>query len=368
MSYVIDGMEYEAKDIFCNARDVLPHNCILNFILGAKGCGKTYGALTYCISDFLKKGNKFIYLRRYDTELTELNELFTTINVEEFNDYVIGARGKNFYVAKMEDLMDEKTNEIKMGKLYKEEYHCGKAIALSSTVKLKSKDFVKYNKVIFEEFIIMQQHVYYIKNEPKVFMELIDTIFRHRKVRIFLFGNNMTTINPYFIYFNIKNPKTKGITKYKIGNRKVILVWYYHNPLFIKYKNQSDIGLLEQFSGFDKYAISNETLYDNQQFIEKKTKDAQFKFSLLYQGNVIGIWLDTKQGKVYATYKYPKGWEEHYACSTDDMKPNAYFFRRMKKNYNVTLLNDAFSYGFLYYDNVRVKEQMNEIFKLFSIY
>lgn len=363
----INGVQYDEKEIFCQTMDVLSHNCILNIILGPKGCGKTYGALDWCISDYLKKGKKFIYLRRYDTELDELDELFTTINNDQYPDYVIGARGKNFYIAKRDELLD-KNGEVKMGKLYKDCFQCGKAINLSSTVKLKSKDFVLYDKVIFEEFIIMQQHVYYIKNEPKVFMELIDTIFRHRKVKILMFGNNMTTTNPYFIYFNIKNPNTRGITKYKIRDRKAILVWYYYNPLFIEYKKNSDIGLLEEFTGFSKYAIDNESLYDNQQFIEKKTKNAVFKFSLLYQGTVIGIWLDVNQGKVFASNKYPKGWDEHYACSTDDMRPNLYFFRRMKKNYNVSLLTDAYSYGYLYYENVHIKNLVGEIFKLFSIY
>lgn len=365
----IEGVQYSPSQIFCDCTKVLSHNCILNFIMGARGCGKTYGLLRYYIKHFIQTNNKFVYLRRYDTELNELDELFTSINQLEFPEYVIDVRGKNFYCAKKELLYDNK-GKYKSSLIFQEKYHCGKAIALTQASKIKSKDFINYNNLCFEEFIIKQAHVYYLKNEVTVFMELIETIFRHRKVRVFFFGNNMTTINPYFTYFKIKNPNLKGITKYKLKNSqtKNILVWYYYNELFIKYKLSTDIGLLENNTEYGQYAIYNESLYDDENFIEKKTSQATFKFSIKYCGDIIGFWLDFQKGLLFASFKYPKDWNNHYACTNEDMSINTFFFRRMKNNHSVTLLKDSFSYGFLRYENIKVKNIVTDVIELFNLY
>ena len=53
------------------------------------------------IKRFIKKQERFIYLRRYDTELTELNDLFkSVINDNELKGYHVEVKGKNFYICK----------------------------------------------------------------------------------------------------------------------------------------------------------------------------------------------------------------------------------------------------------------------------
>ena len=42
---------------------LLSYNKILNFIIGQRGGGKTFGAKKWCINDFLKKENQFIWVR-----------------------------------------------------------------------------------------------------------------------------------------------------------------------------------------------------------------------------------------------------------------------------------------------------------------
>ena len=42
---------------------------MFNFIIGERGVGKTYGAIKFCINDYLKNGNQFVYVRRFKTEI-----------------------------------------------------------------------------------------------------------------------------------------------------------------------------------------------------------------------------------------------------------------------------------------------------------
>ena len=45
--------------------NIKSYNKFLNFIIGGRGIGKTYGFKKDCISRYKKKGKQFIYLRRY---------------------------------------------------------------------------------------------------------------------------------------------------------------------------------------------------------------------------------------------------------------------------------------------------------------
>lgn len=339
----------------------------MNFILGARGCGKTYSTMKMVIKRFIKKHDRFIYLRRYDTELIELMDLFkSVINDDELKGYHIEVKGKNFYICKSDVCFDKEGNLIHKV-MFDDKNRFGKAIALTASGKIKSKDYKDVWCVVFEEFIIKQQHIYYMTNEVNTFMELLETVFRHRPVRVFLLGNNLTTVNPYFTYFNIRNFKDKGITKYKWNGKKALLVWRYHSDEFINFKKNTDMGLLESNTAYGSYAIGNESLYDNEMFVEKKSPGAVFCFSLKYTNRTLGIWADKNKGKMYVSFKYPNGYNSHFACTTDDMQPNLMFYRTFKNNYQIKMLRDAYTFGYLYYENIQIKNIMNEIMKLFNI-
>lgn len=47
----------------------LSYNALLNFIIGERGVGKSYGMKAFEVSHFLKTGHQFAYIRRYKQEL-----------------------------------------------------------------------------------------------------------------------------------------------------------------------------------------------------------------------------------------------------------------------------------------------------------
>ena len=79
---------------------VLSYSAMLNFILGERGVGKSYGAKKIAIKKYLKKNRKFIYLRRYDTELKKSlkdNEFFKDIAIDpDFKDLKLYVKGDKF--------------------------------------------------------------------------------------------------------------------------------------------------------------------------------------------------------------------------------------------------------------------------------
>ena len=64
---------------------VLSYNAMLNFVVGYRGVGKTYGAKVWAVNHFFKTGMKFIYLRRFKEEVNgdDLKTFFTQIENDE---------------------------------------------------------------------------------------------------------------------------------------------------------------------------------------------------------------------------------------------------------------------------------------------
>ena len=54
----------------------LSYNALFNFIVGARGTGKTYGFKQWAIKDFLKTGAQFVYVRRYKQEMKDIKNFF----------------------------------------------------------------------------------------------------------------------------------------------------------------------------------------------------------------------------------------------------------------------------------------------------
>lgn len=114
---------------------ILSYNAFLNFLIGERGVGKTYGAIKFVTKEFLKKGYQFVYLRRYKSDLKKsLPTLFTSIiNNNEFPDTKFTIKGNNIYI---NDTL------------------AGYGFTLSTSQDLKSANFDKVKFIVFDEFIV----------------------------------------------------------------------------------------------------------------------------------------------------------------------------------------------------------------------
>lgn len=73
--------------------NVLSYGGVFNMVMGARGLGKTYGAKKIVIKNAINKGQQFIYLRRYKTELKGRASFFADI-ADEFPDEEFRVEGQ----------------------------------------------------------------------------------------------------------------------------------------------------------------------------------------------------------------------------------------------------------------------------------
>ena len=240
---------------------VLSYHSMMNYIIGERGCGKSYGLKKYLLNRFKKKNRQFIYLRRYDTELKKSlkdNEFFKDIeNDSIFKEDSFYVRGDKFY-------MNDKV--------------CGYAIPLSKASIYKSVPFPNVDIIMYDEFLIDNATYHYLPDEPEKLLDFIETVGRLRDIQVFCLGNNISLVNPYFDYFNISLPYNSDIKTFKNG---LILINYIKNEAYRKVKKESKFGTLIDGTKYGEYAIDNQSLKDNNNFIKKKNPKSKFFFNII---------------------------------------------------------------------------------------
>lgn len=352
-----------SKSMWFDVREILSHNCPLNFVVGNRGGGKTYGSVKHAIKYYLKTGKKFIYLRRYKTEFDKVDKLISSLaKDEDFEDYILSIKGKKFYICRKNKCMNE-DGDIIQKELFNDKNYCGDCIPLSITPQLKSMDFEGYYYMIYDEYRIIKSNIHYIPNEINVFLEWLETFARLRDFRCLLLGNNLTSFDPYFIYWELTENKNR-IAKFQ---NKMIAVQYYTNEEYIKAKKLSPLGKLISGTKYGNYAIENETLIGNSKFIKKKNAKSFYAFTIVYRKENIHVWLDYKEGEIYCTFQQPNSELQRFHLTKEDMSPNMMFLKAKNNSHYMRMLKDSFEGGYLYYANSKVEYLMDEAIKLLNI-
>lgn len=334
------------KNKYYDITNILSYNKFLNFLIGHRGVGKTFGFKKWCIDDFLKHKNKFVWVRRYEAETKKAKNSFFRDIQFKYPNIKFTVKGNN-----------------ESGSFYADGKEIGYYLTLSMQQKYKSNPFPDVDKIIFDEFIIMKGAIHYIPNEVVNLLELIDTIFRDRdNVRgVFCLANNISFNNPYFLYFNIKPFDKEFYLTTKHGNQ--ILVQNYKNQVYIDNKLKTRFGQLIKGTSYGEYAVENETLMAQPEFMAQKTPNAKFIYTIKYKAKFIGFWLDFNEGKLYASNKYDKT-STPYCVTREDMTPNTYLIRNAS-NYYLKDLIWFFENGLLFYEDEQVQSVCSEILSYF---
>ena len=319
---------------------ILTYNAFINFLIGERGCGKTYGASKFVTKRFINNGEEFVYIRRFKSELQKaVPEFFKAlINNDEFPEHKLSTKGNKF-------IIDDKT--------------AGYSFSLSTAQSLKSTNFPKVKTIIFDEFIIEEGQNHYIKNEVEAFLGMVESIARTKDVRIFMLANAVTITNPYFIYFDISLPYNTDIKTYKDG---LILVQYMYNQEYREAKAKTKFGILTSGTEYSKYANENNFRLDNKNFIEKKTGSSKCSFGIKYKNNVYGIWFDFNEGKIFVSNDINS--TQIFACTLNDHSPNTMLLSAIK-DYNCwkTFIKN-YKLGNVYYENIKIKNTIQELIRM----
>lgn len=325
--------------MFYDYNKVLSYNALFNFIIGERGVGKTYGSKKFCINRFLKKGEQFVYLRRYKTELKEAagdtNRFFGQM-YEEFPDHEFAVSGNKL-------MCDKKV--------------MGYALPLSVANILKSTSFNKVGTIVFDEFIIDKGTYHYLQNEVEQMLDLVETVARLRDIRVLFLGNAISITNPYFTYFNLSLPYKSDIKTFKEG---LILVNYIANYEYREVKHKSKFGRLIEGTEYSKYAIDNEFLRDSKSFIRKKSNEAKFYFIFTYNKQTYGVWNDWNEGKIYFSKDYDSKCPIHFTVNTDDHDEETRLLKLRTSVFFKSVI-EHYRLGALYFESQTIKNNVMDL-------
>lgn len=173
-----------------------------NLLLGERSNGKSYQVKHCCVYEFLNKGYMFVYLRRLGVEVK--NYMVESY----FNDCKVKELSKGKYT-----LISVFRSEIFLGHIDPEtqkvvrDVKCGTVMSLASQGHYKSMSLPEYKNVIFEEFITNDV---YLPDETRELQQLISTIARRNQIRVWLIGNTISRLCPYFNEWQLINiPRQK---------------------------------------------------------------------------------------------------------------------------------------------------------------
>lgn len=204
---------------YYNTAKIDKKNATYNIIFGERSNGKTYALLKKALTNFVKDGKHFGYVRRWKEDITgrRASQLFTGINenqevAKQTNGEFTGVHyfaGK-FYLCNYDD---------KNKAIYGDQDILGYTFALSDGEHDKSTSFPNITTVIFDEFMTNRL---YLNDEFVLFMNSISTIVRRRTdVKIYMLGNTVSKFCPYFAEMgltHVKNMEQGSVDVYTYGN------------------------------------------------------------------------------------------------------------------------------------------------------
>lgn len=208
----------------------------------------------------------------------------------------------------------------------------------------------------FDEFIIPENsRAYYLPDEITTFLDLYETVARMRDVQVFFLANAMSTVNPYFQFFQLKLPKNKN------GIRRItddIIVEYHDNPEYRQAKEATRFGKLIQGTQYEKYAVSNEFINETSEHIEKKSQ-SYYEMTIAYNGLIFGIYKEPRTPKRWASFDVDHQYPYRYTYKVP--KEGYYMFKTKSSNVNIRKLVECFQTFNLYYENQEIKKNMEQL-------
>ena len=176
-----------------------------SMVLGARSNGKSFWCKRFVLEKaFRSDSHKFIYLRRYQIEAraADVEGYFRDAPIMEITkgqySKITIYRGTIYFAN-----VDPETGKDIRGDI------AGYVAYLSNEQHFKSQNFNDVQEILFEEFITDGGYLF---REPERLQSLISTVARKRKIRVWLIGNTINRVCPYFTEYQLN-----GILKQKQG-------------------------------------------------------------------------------------------------------------------------------------------------------
>lgn len=330
------------NSIFFTPDRTFSYNAILNFVIGQRGCGKTYGTKKWAIKRFLKTGEKFIYLRRYKDELKECDKFFATLqHDEDLKIHQFKVQGRRFFIDGQE---------------------CGKADCLSTAQFKKGVEEPVTNLIIFDEFIVEKSYIKYLPNEVSQLLNYIDSVFRNRNnCRCICLANSISWVNPYFTFYKFV-PMGEG---FQVRQNGAVLLHVYNSKEFADERSKTRFAKLVSGTAYEQMALHNHFADVTDDFIRERSKQSTLVCNLVWKQETYGLWSNQDEGCFVVSHKHNPD-APTFCYTTKDYKPNMKLITDRIIRINKELKR-AFLNGYLFYEDVYIRNEMYDLLTIMGI-
>ena len=314
-----------------------------------RSAGKTTFFGRWFINRFLKHGEKFILIYRFNYELSDVaDKFFKELHRLFFPDHTLKSisRNKNVY---HELFLDEKS--------------CGYAIALNNADQIKklSHMFSDAERMLFDEFQSEINH--YCHDEVKKFQSIHTSIARGNGEQVkylpcYLLGNFVSLLNPYYIALNVAH-RIQANTKYLRGNGFVIEQGFYENVA----DQQKQSAFNRAFAGSDYTRFASEKIYlnDNKTFIAKPSGRSRYIITIKQNGKFYGLREYTDERIIYCSRSYDESFPDIICTETKDHDID--FLMLRNNDLFLQTLRKYFEFGCLRFQDLECKEAIFNLLK-----
>lgn len=238
--------------MYWNPNKLLSYNCVMNICESGRGFGKTFGTITHLCKRFIKTGEQFIYLRRYEKDLCFIRSKFFDAhfdkNILERTKWRVEG---NDIIYNEDGIIDDKYDKTK-------DKTVGILLSFCDYSRLKSVPLPNVRWILFEEYIDEKNK--YIKNEVDTLMSIYESTDRSKdKVRMILLGNHASDINPYYEYLGIVPHKESIFTHIK---SKSTVIERYKSSAILDMKSSTRFSKLIANTEYAEFMMGNKTLDD----------------------------------------------------------------------------------------------------------
>lgn len=341
--------------MYYNFGDIINYKELYKIVISNRGLGKTFGAKKLGITDFLKTGKKFIYVRRYKNEHKNIKNFFNDIIAE--NTRLANKNKRTFFPV---ETKFEVVGNAKDGSgLFKiNDKIAGYWLTLSISASYKSTSFNDVDTLIFDEFLIKKGVYHYLPNDVEQFEDLVETVFRTREPKrgVLMLANNISWFNPYFIAWKIKPFNTEF---YRPPNDTIVVQFPDYEEFKI-FKYSTRLGKHLKNTQYGKYAIENESLTENSPFIKQLNGNCKALFNVVYNKMKYTFYIDTNEDNLILSNKVDEYNKFTFALTTSDHSLNTYYLKN-KKSCQLAYVEHYYSLGRLFAENQSLAEILNEL-------
>lgn len=326
---------------YLDARAILHLGITFNFIIGARGVGKTFGFLDVAQAD----GIPFMLMRRQQSQ-TDI------INRPDFSPFKAICEKRHI------NITTESAGKYS-ARFIKDDQVIGYTCALSTISNMRGFDASDVKLLLYDEFV-PEVHDRPIKEEGKAFLNAIETIGRNRELddekplQVVCMANAFNIANPIFLELGLvgiaERMKLKGQEIYINRERSLSIIMPKSDKIIGRKKHTALYKLTDQ-SSFSDMALKNDFIYNPSDNVEPQVIK---EFKPMVTVGEITIYKHKSQRAYYVS--------EHRSGNPPTYKTDEIELKRYLKQYGY-ILNRAYINNNVKFENILTKS----LFELYTI-